>query len=118
MSWSRSSPTRTTARRAFAVLKAWRAAVRRPAAGAPHRTVGALQDVSRRRRHRRAGTSSPTARSPGDPDAAFFDAQGMAVVGTRIAMVEMVLAGQDYDYEPGQEPMVAAVQRAARQARP
>ena len=36
----------------------------------------------------------------------------MAVVGTRIAMVEMVLAGQDYNYEPGQEPMVAAVQRA------
>ena len=49
----------------------------------------------------------------GDPDASFFDAQGLAVVGTRIAMVEMVLAGQDYNYEPGQEPMVAAVQRAA-----
>jgi hypothetical protein len=38
----------------------------------------------------------------------------MAVVGSRIAMVSMVLAGQDYGYEPGQEPMVAAVQRAAR----
>ena len=37
----------------------------------------------------------------------------MAVVGSRIAMVEMILAGQDYNYEPGHEPMVAAVQRAA-----
>jgi hypothetical protein len=50
---------------------------------------------------------------PDDPDAQFFDAQGMAVVGSRIAMVEMVLAGQDYNYEAGQEPMVTALQHAA-----
>ena len=47
-------------------------------------------------------------------DAAFFDAQGMAVVGTRIAMVEMVLAGQDYNYEPARSRWSPAVQRAAR----
>ena len=51
---------------------------------------------------------------PGDPDARFFDAQGTALVGSRIAMVSMVLAGQDYDYPAGREPMVAAVQHAAR----
>ena len=28
-------------------------------------------------------------------------------------MTSMVLAGQDYNYEPGQEPMVTAVKRAA-----
>ena len=50
----------------------------------------------------------------GSTDEQFFDAQGMALVGTRIAMVSMVLAGQDYDYPAGQEPMVAALQRAAR----
>ncbi len=38
---------------------------------------------------------------PGDPDARFFDAQGTALVGSRIAMVSMVLAGQDYDYPAG-----------------
>ena len=38
---------------------------------------------------------------PGDRDSQFFDAQGMALVGSRIAMVSMVAAGQDYDYERG-----------------
>ena len=47
-------PDTATARRAFAVLKSWRAAVRRPAEAlqAPPQ-VGELQDVARRRRHRR-----------------------------------------------------------------
>ena len=51
---------------------------------------------------------------PGDRDSQFFDAQGMALVGSRIAMVSMVAAGQDYDYDAGSEPMVTAVQRAAQ----
>jgi hypothetical protein len=38
----------------------------------------------------------------------------MAVVDARIAMVSMVLAGQDYTYRAGREPMVQAVQRAAQ----
>ena len=104
-------PDSTTARRAFAVLKAWRAQCADQLGGFKTSEVGDLQDVSVA-----SGTGGwyvltygPVA---GDPDASFFDAQGLAVVGTRIAMVEMVLAGQDYNYEPGQEPMVAAVQRA------
>ncbi|NUR08501.1 MAG: hypothetical protein HOQ22_06020 [Nocardioidaceae bacterium] len=48
-----------------------------------------------------------------DPNAGVFDAQGMARVGTRIAMVEMKSIGQDYDYPPGHEPMVTGVQAAA-----
>ena len=40
--------------------------------------------------------------------------RSVAVVGSRIAMVSMRLAGQDYSYEAGREPMVAAVRQAAR----
>jgi hypothetical protein len=105
-------PDSTTARRAFAVLKAWRAQCADQLKRFKTSEVGDLQDVGVD-----GGTGGwylltygPVA---GDPDASFFDAQGLAVVGTRIAMVEMVLAGQDYNYESGQEPMVAAVQRAA-----
>jgi hypothetical protein len=105
-------PDSTTARRAFAVLKAWRAQCADRLKRYKTSRIGKLEDVSVD-----GGTGGwylltygPVA---GDADSAFFDAQGMAVVGTRIAVVEMVLAGQDYNYEPGQEPMVAAVQRAA-----
>lgn len=106
-------PDTTTARRAFAVLKSWRATCAdRLKGGHKQVKVRALQDVPVD-----GGTAGwylatygPVA---GDPDALYFDAQGMAVVGSRIAMVEMILAGQDYNYEPGQEPIVAALQRAA-----
>jgi hypothetical protein len=105
-------PDAQTARRAFAVLKAWRARCADRLKGHTRPRVGALQDVPVT-----GGsggwyllTYGPV---PGDPDAQFFDAQGMAVVGSRITMVSMVLAGQDYDYEPGREPAAVAVQRAA-----
>jgi hypothetical protein len=104
-------PDTTTAQRAFAVLKSWRQQCGDRLPGKPHR-VGALQTVSVD-----GGTGGwylleyPT--SGGDPGAAFFDAQGIAVVGTRIVMLELRNVGQDYNYEAGQEPMVAAVQRAA-----
>jgi hypothetical protein len=102
-------PDTATARRAFAVLRSWRqqCADRLPARG----KVGELQDVSVD-----GGTGGwylLTYPAKGNADDAYFDAQGMTVVGTRIAMVSMRLLGQDYDYEPGQEPMVAALQHAA-----
>lgn len=106
-------PDEQTARRAFAVLKSWRADCAQRLRGHARSSVGALQTVPV------AGgsggwyllTYGPV---KGDPDAQFFDAQGMAVVGSRIAMVSMVLAGQDYNYEQGKEPAALAVQRAAR----
>ena len=104
-------PDTTTARRAFAVLKSWRQQCADRLPGKPHH-VGALESVSVD-----GGTGGwylltyPS--SGGDPDAGFFDAQGIAVVGTRIVMLELRNVGQDYNYEAGQEPMVAAVQRAA-----
>lgn len=106
-------PDDQTARRAFAVLSAWRRQCADRLKRFPRSKVGALQDVP-------VGggtggwyllTYGPVT---GDPDAQFFDAQGMAVVGSRVAMVSMVLAGQDYDYPPGREPMVVALRRAAR----
>ncbi len=105
-------PDAQTARRAFAVLKAWRASCADRLRGHTRARVSALHDVPVT-----GGsggwyllTYGPV---KGDPQAQFFDAQGMAVVGSRIAMVSMVLAGQDYDYPPGKEPAVAAVRRAA-----
>jgi hypothetical protein len=105
-------PDAATARRAFAVLRSWRATCSDRLKSRHRVRIGNLQDV---------GVDGGTAGwylatygpVPGDRDAEYFDAQGMAVVGGRIAMMEMILAGQDYDYEPGQEPMVAALQRAA-----
>jgi len=106
-------PDDITARRAFAVLTAWRSRCQDRLTSFKRSDIGSLENVSVG--GGRAGwyllTYGPV---QGDPEAQFFDAQGMAVVGSRIAMVSMVLAGQDYNYEPGQEPMVATVQRAAR----
>ena len=107
----RDSPDTTTAQRAFAVLKSWRQQCADRLPGKPHH-VGALESVSVG-----GGTGAwyllTYPDSGGAPDGEVFDAQGMAVVGTRIVMVELRNVGQDYNYGAGQEPMVAAVQRAA-----
>ena len=106
-------PDEQTARRAYAVLTSWRAHCADRLRDHRRSHVGGLETVA-----------VPTGTAgwylltygpvKGDPDSQFFDAQGMALVGSRIATVSMVLAGQDYNYEAGHEPMVAAVQRAAR----
>jgi hypothetical protein len=102
-----------TARRAFSVLEAWRRQCADRLRAWQQSDVGPLEDVVVT--GGRGGwyllTYGPV---PGDRDSQFFDAQGMALVGSRIAMVSMVAAGQDYDYDAGSEPMVAAVQRAAQ----
>jgi hypothetical protein len=109
-------PDANTARRAFSVLKAWRGKCADRLKTHKTSKIGGLQSVPVDGGS--AGwyllTYGPV---KGDPDAKFFDAQGMTVVGSRIAMVSMVLAGQDYNYEPGQEPMVLALQRAAQKLR-
>jgi hypothetical protein len=105
-------PDPQTARRAFSVLKAWRSGCADRLRGHTRPRVGPLRDVAV---DGGSGGWYLLTYGPvkGDPDAQFFDAQGMAVVGSRIAMVTLVAAGQDYDYDPGKEPMVQAVQRAA-----
>jgi len=106
-------PDATTAQRAFSVLKSWRAQCRSRLRGKDVRQIGDLQDVRLAN-----GTGGwyllVYGPAPGDPDSGVFDAQGMALVGTRIAMVEIKSIGQDYDYPPGKEPMVGGVQAAAR----
>jgi hypothetical protein len=105
-------PDDVTARRAFAVLTSWRAKCAERLRSKDQPRVGALRDV---RVPGGAGAWYLLTYGPvqGDRDAQWFDAQGMALVGSRIALVELLLAGQDYNYEPGSEPMVAAVRRAA-----
>jgi hypothetical protein len=105
-------PDDATARRAFEVLKSWRAKCADRLRGKDRPKVGGLQEVTVT-----GGTGAwylltykPV---QGDPDAQWFDAQGMAMVGSRIALVKLALAGLDYNYDAGKEPMVAAVQRAA-----
>ena len=105
-------PDENTARRAFAVLEAWRGRCADRLAGHRNRVVGDSQDVPV------AGgtgawyllTYGPV---KGHPDARYLDAQGIAVVGRRIAILSMVKIGEHYGYEPGHEPMVATLRRAA-----
>ncbi|MEP6528057.1 MAG: hypothetical protein ABJA86_12950 [Nocardioidaceae bacterium] len=49
-----------------------------------------------------------------DPDASYFEAFGLVRSGDRLALVRMTSAGQDYNYEPGQEPVAKALIRTAR----
>lgn len=105
-------PDETTARRAFSVLQAWRGRCADRLASHRRKHVGDLQDVPV------AGgaggwyllTYGPV---KGHPRARYLDAQGIAVVGSRIAMLSMVEVGKGGGYEPGHEPMATAVRRAA-----
>jgi hypothetical protein len=107
-----SFPDDATARRAFEVLKSWRAKCADRVRGHDRAEVGALEDVAVD-----AGTGAWYLLTYGpvknDPDSLWFDAQGIALVGSRIALVRLAVAGQDYNYDAGREPMVTAVQRAA-----
>jgi hypothetical protein len=105
-------PDDKTATRAYEVLKSWQADCAGQLKKFDRVSVGDLEPVSTD-----AGegtwyllTYGPAA---GDPDEAYFDAQGIAKVGDRIAVLRLSLIGQDYNYPAGEEPMVAAVQAAA-----
>jgi hypothetical protein len=49
-----------------------------------------------------------------DPEASYFEAFGLVRSGDRLALVGMTSVGQDYNYEPGQEPVAKALRRTAR----
>ena len=105
-------PDEMTANRAFEVLKSWREGCASTFRQYDRVQVGDLEDVDTD-----AGTGHwylvTYAPAEGDPDAGYFDAQGIALVGDRIAVLRLTLVGQDYNYEAGQEPMVEAVRAAA-----
>ena len=105
-------PDEMTANRAFEVLKSWRQGCAKNFKKYDRVQVGDLEDVDTQ-----AGTGhwylliyGP---AEGDPDSGYFDAQGIAKVGDRVAVLRLSLVGQDYNYEQGQEPMVEAVRAAA-----
>lgn len=105
-------PDEMTATRAFEVLKSWRDKCGSRLGKYERSSVGELTDVDADAdaSHWYLLTYGP---AEGDPDAAYFDAAGLVRAGTRIAVLRLGLIGQDYNYEPGQEPMVEAVRAAA-----
>jgi hypothetical protein len=51
--------------------------------------------------------------TPPGEETGRFEAFGMVLDGTRIAVLRMDSSGQDYNYPPGEEPMVGMVRAAA-----
>lgn len=104
---------KVTARRVFEVLKSWARQCDEELREYDRSTVGRLKSVPVEARgalgHWYLLAYGP---APGDPDAGYFDAQGLARVGRTIAALEMRVVGQDYNYPSGKEPMVTAVQNA------
>jgi hypothetical protein len=101
-----------TAKRAYEVLKSWRAKC--DLSDYRVHQVGQLQTVPVDGTDAVADWYLLVYGPPkGDTNAGYFDAQGFTRVGSRVAAVELRVVGQDYDYEPGHEPMVVALQAAA-----
>ena len=101
-----------TAWRAFEVLKSWRAECDEALAKYDRHDVGELEKV---RVGKGEGHWYLLGYGPaeGETDAGYFDAEGIALVGNRIAVLRMAVIGQDYNYPAGKEPMVATVRAAA-----
>jgi hypothetical protein len=106
-----------TARTAYDVLRSWRERCAEQLAGFERNDVGALETVDVPAGE--GGWYLLTYGPPEDgiPEEAYFDAQGIAHVGKRVAVLQMRAIGQDYNYPAGEEPMVAGVRRAAAELR-
>jgi hypothetical protein len=104
-------PDAMTAKRAYAVLTSWRGQGEEALAEHENREVGPLEPVSVPSGV--AGWYLLTYGPAGDdPEAGYFDAQGLTRAGTRVAVLQMRVVGLDYNYPPGREPMVSFTQRA------
>ncbi len=106
-------PDPETARRALAVLGSWRGSCgQRLSAAGNDASVGDPQPVA---------DAAETARwylvvsgaGQADADTATFESTGYVLVGSRIALLVMRHDGQDHNYLPGEDPMVAALVRAS-----
>jgi hypothetical protein len=95
-----------TAARARKVLESWRAGCR-ATIDAKRVTVGPLLPVTVA-----SGTGWHYLVAIPRAGGGTFHAFGMAVVGNRMTVLQMVHPGQDHDYEPGQDPMERAVSLA------
>lgn len=103
-------PDPNTAGRAWAVLGSWHDRCAKTITDATDVEVGALQAVSVPSGKARWYLVSWT---PAGEETGRFEAFGMVLAGTRIAVLRMDHSGQDHDYPPGQDPMIGMVQRAA-----
>jgi hypothetical protein len=104
-------PDAATAARTWAVLRSWHdRCAKSTAADHPGLRVGALTPVPVA-----AGSGRWYLLSwqPAGEETGRFEALGMVLNGTRIAVLRIDNSGQDHDYPPGQEPMVSMVTAAA-----
>lgn len=105
-------PDPETASRAYRTVLSWRASCPELLESYPRADVRLLEDVGVPRGE--AGWWIALYAPVGDdPEVSAFDAEGVALVGDRIAVVHLVSYGQDYNYDTGQEPAAVAIRRAA-----
>lgn len=105
-----------TARRAYETLLAWRKSCPELLESYPRSDVALFEDVPVAEGE--AGWWLAAYGPVGDdPNEAAFDAEGIALVGDRIAVVHLVSYGQDYIYDFGEEPAAVAIRRAAEKLR-
>lgn len=102
-----------TAKRAYEVLKSWRSQCAAELKQHDRADVGRLEPVSLDGDEAVGNWYLLTYGPAAGPDSSYFDAQGLTRVGRTVAVLQMRLEGQDYNYPAGKEPMVAAVQQAA-----
>ena len=103
-------PDANTAARAWAVLKSWHDACAKTAADHPGLRVRSLTPVAVGAGNARWYLLSWT---PAGEETGRFEAFGMVLDGTRIAVLTMDNSGQDYNSPAGQEPMTLMTQAAA-----
>jgi hypothetical protein len=103
-------PDTATAARVWAVLKSWHDKCGRALSADTGLKVGPLTPVPVT-----AGSGRWYLLSwqPPSEETGRFEAFGMVLSGTRIAVLRMDTSGQDHDYPPGKEPMVGMVTAAA-----
>jgi hypothetical protein len=103
-------PDAATAARAWSVLQSWHDQCRKRSGTNPGLRVRTLIPVSGA-----AGAARWYLLSwaPAGEETGRFEAFGMVLVDTRLALLRMSSSGQDYNYPAGKEPMVGMVRAAA-----
>jgi hypothetical protein len=101
-------PDAATAARAWSVLQSWHDTCKKKAADHPGLRVRKIVDLP--------GSAARwylVSWTPDGDETGRFEAFGMTLNGTRLAVLRMDNSGQDYIYPPGEEPMVGMVTAAA-----
>jgi hypothetical protein len=103
-------PDASSAARAWSVLKSWHGTCGRAAAANPGLKVRPFVTVPVTAG---SGRWYLLSWSPAGEETGRFEALGMVMDGTRIAVLRIDNSGQDYNYPAGQEPMAGMVRAAA-----